>query len=121
MYGRSMLIARSREPSVGLQGHFHRLTWPELAIATSYLHWPRARSVVGLSGRIGQQYQKLHRASVSRVGTHGEAGISRRRIEGQAASVGLTLHRLICRDLREYEDATICLSRRVESETAFSL
>jgi hypothetical protein len=26
-----------------------------------------ARSVVGLSGRIGRQYQKLHRASVSRV------------------------------------------------------
>ena len=96
MYDRSMLVARPREPSVGLQGHFHRLTWPELATATSYLHWPRARSVVGLSGRIGQQYQKLHRASVSRVGTHGQAGISRRQIEGQVASVGLTLHRLIC-------------------------
>src|SRR5882724_12912747 len=96
MQGRSMLIAGPREPSVSLQGHFHRLMWPELVIATSNQHWARARSVVGLSGRIGQQYQKLRRASASRVGTHGQAGISRRQIEGQAASVGLTLHRLIC-------------------------
>ena len=41
------------------------------AIATSPRHRARARSVVGLSGRIGQQYQELHCASVSRVGTHG--------------------------------------------------
>src|SRR6266436_94619 len=120
MHGRSMLIARPRKPSVGLQGHFHRLMWPERVIATSNQHWARARSVVGLSGPIGQPYQKLHRASVSRVGTHGWAGISRRQIEGRTASVGLMLHRLICRDLRECKDVTICLSRRVGRETAFS-
>jgi hypothetical protein len=38
-----------------------------------------------------------------------------------AASVGLTLHRLICRDLRECELATIYVSRRVEGATAISL
>jgi hypothetical protein len=49
------------------------------------------------------------------------AGISRRRIESQTGPVGLPLHRLICRDLRECEDAKIFLSRRIESETAVSL
>ena len=53
------------------QGHFHRLMWPELVIATNNQHWARARSVVGLSGRIGEQRRKPHRISASRVGTHG--------------------------------------------------
>ena len=83
-----MLVAGPREPSVSLQGHFHRLMWPELVIATSIQHWARARSVVGLSWRIGQQCHKLHRANVSRVGIHGWAGISRRQgIEKNERSV----------------------------------
>jgi hypothetical protein len=34
-------------------------------------HPVEAKSVVSLSGLIGQQYQELHGANVSRVGTHG--------------------------------------------------
>jgi hypothetical protein len=51
--------------------HSHRLISPGLVFATSPQHGARARSVVGLSGRMGQQYQELYRASVSRIGTHG--------------------------------------------------
>src|ERR1700723_4819307 len=71
--------------------------WPELVIATRNQHWVQAKSVAGLCGLMGQQYQELHRASVSRVGTLGQVGISRRQIEGQGTSVDVTLHRSICR------------------------
>jgi hypothetical protein len=66
-----LLRTEQRLITVSLQEHFHRLVWPELVIATSKQRWAWARSVVGLSGRIGQQHQKLRYASMSRVGTHG--------------------------------------------------
>jgi hypothetical protein len=112
MHGRSMLIAGPREPSVSLQGQFDRLMWPEPVIATSNQHWARARSVAGLVGRIDQQCQKLRRASVSRVATHGCAGIFGRRIEAQAASVGVIAWFVawFAAILRTSEDAAICFS-----------
>jgi hypothetical protein len=69
MHDQSTLIAGPPEPGVSLQGRFHRRMWLELVVTTSPQDGARTRSVVGLSGR--QQYQELHRASVSRVGTPG--------------------------------------------------
>jgi len=74
----------------------------------------------GLGGEISQQCQKLPRANVSRVRTHGWAGISRSRSEIQTVSVRITLHRLICLDLRAPEKPTVCLSRGWGAKQQFS-
>ena len=71
MHGRLSLIIRPREASVKWPKLFDRLVWPDFVIANINQHWARARSVVGLSGQIGRQYQKLHRASVSHVEIRG--------------------------------------------------
>lgn len=68
-------------------GRLHRLMSQEPVVPTSFRDRPR--SAAGLSRSIGGHHRDLPRAIASRVVTHGQDGIFRRRIESRGCSASL--------------------------------